>query len=38
MSKLLVRGYSLSLEGYGAGPDQSLENPMGVGGHAVQPK
>ena len=31
MSKLKVRAFSLSLDGFGAGPDQSLENPMGVG-------
>lgn len=32
MSKLRVNSFSLSLDGYGAGPDQSLENPLGVGG------
>jgi len=32
MSKLCVRGFSLSLDGYGAGPDQSIENPLGVNG------
>jgi dihydrofolate reductase len=32
MSRLLVRTFSLSLDGFGAGPDQSLENPLGVGG------
>ena len=32
MSRLRVNAYSISLDGYGAGPDQSLENPMGVGG------
>lgn len=32
MSKLIVRGFSLSLDGYGAGPDQSLDNPLGVNG------
>jgi dihydrofolate reductase len=32
MSKLYVRGFSLSLDGYGAGPDQSIENPLGVNG------
>jgi hypothetical protein len=32
MSRLLVRNYSISLDGYGAAPDQSLENPLGVGG------
>lgn len=31
MSKLVVRSFTLSLDGYGAGPDQSLENPMGRG-------
>src|ERR1700722_13894007 len=31
MSRLLVRNYSVSLDGYGAGPDQDLENPLGVG-------
>jgi len=32
MSKLVVRSFSVSLDGYGAGPQQSLENPLGVGG------
>ena len=32
MSKLLVNAFTLSLDGYGAGPDQTLENPLGVGG------
>jgi len=32
MSKLYVRGFSLSLDGYGAGPDQSIDNPLGVNG------
>jgi dihydrofolate reductase len=32
MARLLVRGFTISLDGYGAGPDQSLENPLGVGG------
>jgi dihydrofolate reductase len=32
MSKLCVRAFSVSLDGYGAGPDQSLENPLGVNG------
>ena len=35
MSKLRVNGYSISLDGYGAGPDQSLANPMGAGGMAL---
>jgi dihydrofolate reductase len=32
MTKLVVRGFTLSLDGYGAGPNQSLDNPLGVGG------
>lgn len=32
MARLLVRNYSLSLDGYSAGPNQDLDNPLGVGG------
>ncbi|MGH9808457.1 MAG: dihydrofolate reductase family protein [Terriglobia bacterium] len=32
MSKLRVQSFAVSLDGYGAGPDQDLENPLGVGG------
>jgi len=32
MSKLCVRAFSLSLDGHGAGPDQSRDNPLGVNG------
>lgn len=32
MSHLRVESFSISLDGFGAGPDQSLENPLGVGG------
>src|SRR5262245_33495473 len=28
------RGFTISLDGYGAGPNQSKENPLGVGGEA----
>jgi len=35
MSKLRVNCFSVSLDGYGAGPAQNLENPMGVGGMAL---
>ena len=31
MSRLKVQSFSLSLDGYGAGPNQSLQNPMGEG-------
>ena len=32
MGKVKVRGFAVSIDGFGAGPDQSLENPMGKGG------
>ncbi|CAN5473417.1 dihydrofolate reductase family protein [soil metagenome] len=32
MSKLVVRCFGLSIDGFGAGPNQSLDNPLGVGG------
>ena len=32
MSKVRVASFSVSLDGFGAGPDQDLQNPMGVGG------
>lgn len=32
MPQLRVQSYSLSLDGFGAGPDQSLQNPLGVRG------
>ncbi|MGD0425949.1 MAG: dihydrofolate reductase family protein [Candidatus Acidiferrales bacterium] len=35
MGKLRVRNFSISLDGYGAGPNQSLENPLGVGGRSL---
>lgn len=35
MPKVRVNGYAISIDGYGAGPDQSLANPMGVGGMAL---
>ena len=35
MSKLRVHSFSISIDGFGAGPDQDLENPIGVGGLKV---
>ena len=35
MSRLRVESVSLSIDGFGAGPDQSLQNPMGRGGMAL---
>lgn len=32
MAKVRVNSFAISIDGYGAGPDQSLANPMGVGG------
>jgi len=32
LSKLRVASFSISLDGFGAGPNQDLENPLGVGG------
>jgi dihydrofolate reductase len=32
MSKLRVKSFAISLDGYAAGPDQGLENPLGVRG------
>ena len=37
MPRLLVHSFTLSLDGYGAGPDQSLESPMGTGGQGLHP-
>jgi len=34
MPKLRVHCFAISLDGYGAGPDQSLNHPLGVGGQA----
>jgi dihydrofolate reductase len=35
MSKLKVAAFSVSLDGYGAGPDQSIENPLGRRGEEL---
>jgi dihydrofolate reductase len=35
MSRLRVHNYSISLDGYGAGPNQSLKEPLGIGGEAL---
>jgi len=32
MTRLVVRSFAVSLDGYAAGPDQSLEHPLGVRG------
>src|SRR6202035_2941236 len=35
MRKGRVAGFSISLDGFGAGPEQSLENPLGNGGRQL---
>ena len=35
MGKLRVQSFSVSLDGHGAGPNQSLDNPLGTGGEAL---
>jgi dihydrofolate reductase len=35
MSKLRVSSFAISLDGYGAGPNQDINNPIGVGGIAL---
>jgi len=35
MARLRVCSFSVSLDGYGAGPDQALEHPLGRGGPAL---
>ncbi len=35
MTRVRVESFSISLDGYGAGPDQSVENPLGVGGESL---
>jgi dihydrofolate reductase len=35
MGKVRAAGFSVSIDGFGAGPDQSLEDPLGKGGQAL---
>jgi dihydrofolate reductase len=35
MSRLIVSSFGMSIDGFGAGPDQSLDNPLGVGGPSL---
>ena len=35
MSKIKIQGFSISLDGYGAGPGQTLEEPMGTGSEGL---
>jgi len=35
MGRVRIESFTLSIDGFGAGPDQSLENPLGIGGSAL---
>jgi dihydrofolate reductase len=35
MSKIRVHAFAISLDGFGAGPEQSLQNPLGRGGESL---
>lgn len=35
MSKVRVESFTISLDGFGAGIEQAMENPMGIGGHTL---
>jgi dihydrofolate reductase len=35
MTKVRVHNFAISLDGFGAGPDQTLEEPLGVGGESL---
>jgi dihydrofolate reductase len=35
MARLVVKSFTISLDGYGAGPNQTRENPLGVGGEEL---
>lgn len=35
MSKLRVESFTISIDGFGAGPNQDLENPLGAGGRGL---
>jgi dihydrofolate reductase len=37
MSKLRVHCFTISLDGFGAGPGQDLANPLGIGGEGLHP-
>jgi dihydrofolate reductase len=35
LTKLLVHSFSISIDGFGAGPNQSVEEPLGIGGEVL---
>ena len=37
MTKVRVAGFGISVDGFGAGPEQSLSDPLGKNGNALHP-
>lgn len=37
MTRVRVESFTISLDGYGAGPNQDLNNPLGIGGTDLHP-
>jgi dihydrofolate reductase len=37
MTRIRVESFTISLDGYGAGPDQDINNPLGIGGTELHP-
>lgn len=37
MTRVRVESFTISLDGYGAGPDQDIDNPLGIGGKDLHP-
>jgi dihydrofolate reductase len=35
MGRVRVHAFSMSIDGYGAGPDQGVDNPLGINGHRL---
>lgn len=35
MTRVRVESFTISLDGYGAGPDQDIDHPLGIGGNAL---
>jgi hypothetical protein len=35
MTRLRAHNFAISMDGHGAGPNQNMENPLGVGGLAL---
>ena len=37
MTRVRVEGFTISLDGYGAGPEQDIDHPLGRGGTELHP-